>query len=47
MKQLRLALPIPDGYVLIFRPYRDLKNGKRIYAKTYGLRAFPMVVKAS
>ena len=44
-KQLRLALPIPEGYVLIFRPYRDLKNGKRIYAKTYGYRAFPMLVK--
>lgn len=47
MKQLQLALPIPDGFVLIFRPYRDLKNGKRIYAKTYGYRAFPMVVKAA
>lgn len=47
MQQLKLALPIPEGYVLIFRPYRDLKNGKRIYAKTYGYRAFPMVVKAA
>ena len=47
MKQLKLALPLPDGFVLIFRPYRDLKNGKRIYAKTYGYRAFPMVVKAA
>lgn len=47
MKQLKLALPIPEGYVLIFRPYRDLKSGKRIYAKTYGYRAFPMVVKAA
>jgi hypothetical protein len=45
MKQLQLPLPIPEGYVLIFRPYRDLKSGKRIFAKTYGFRAFPMVVK--
>lgn len=47
MKQLKLTLPIPDGYVLIFRPYRDLKSGKRIYAKTYGYRAFPMLIKAT
>lgn len=47
MQQLKLALPIPDGYVLIFRPYRDLKNGRRIYAKTYGFRVFPMIVKAA
>jgi hypothetical protein len=44
--QLKLPLPIPDGYVLIFRPYRDLKSGKRIFAKAYGFRAFPMIVKA-
>ena len=47
MQQLKLALPIPEGYVLIFRPYRDLKSGKRIYAKTYGFRAFPMLIKAA
>jgi len=45
MKQLQLPLPIPEGYELIFRAFRDLKSGKRIYAKTYGYRAFPMVVK--
>lgn len=47
MKQQKLALPIPQGYVLVFRPYRALKNGKRIYAKTYGLRAFPMLIKSA
>lgn len=46
-KQLKLPLPLPEGYTVIFRPYRDLKNGKRIYAKTYGFKAFPMIVKAS
>jgi hypothetical protein len=45
MQQLKLPLPLPEGYELIFRPYRDLKSGKRIYAKTYGFRAFPMVIK--
>lgn len=47
MQQMKLALSIPEGYVLIFRPYRDLKCGKRIYAKTYGFRAFPMLIKAT
>lgn len=30
--------PGPPGY--IFRPYITLKDGKIIYAKDYGLRAF-------
>lgn len=47
MEQLKLPLPIPEGYVLIFRPYKTLKNGTRIYAKTFGFRAFPMLVKAA
>lgn len=47
MEQLKLPLPIPEGYVLVFRPWRTLKNGKRIYAKTYGFRAFPMLMKAA
>lgn len=47
MKQQRLALPIPDGYVLIFRPYITLKNGKRLYASQVGKRAFPLVVPAA
>lgn len=47
MKQLELQLTVPQGYELIFRPYRDLKNGKRIFAKTYGYRAFPMWIKST
>ena len=43
-KQQQLALPIPDGHELIFRPYIT-KDGKRIYAKAYGLKAFPLIVK--
>ena len=29
----------------IFRPYITLKNGRRIYARQYGLKAFPIPVK--
>lgn len=36
---------IPDGYKLIFRPWIT-KNGKRLYAKACGIRAFPILVKA-
>lgn len=36
----------PPGYKLIFRPYfRCSKTGKIIWAKNYGIRAFPIVVK--
>ncbi len=45
-KQLKLDLPIPEGYVLRFVAFITLKNGKRLYAKTCGIRAFPLVVKA-
>lgn len=33
-----------DGKILIFRPYRKLKDGRIIYAKTYGFKVFPMWV---
>lgn len=36
---------VPDGYQLVFRPWRtDPKTGERIYASRYGLRAFPIVI---
>ena len=34
-----------DGYELICRPYITLRNGRRIYAKWYGKRAFCFWVK--
>jgi len=43
---LKLNLPIPDGYVVRFVAYITLKNGRRLYAKACGIRAFPIVVKA-
>ncbi|WP_423404738.1 hypothetical protein ACNQFG_09650 [Faecalibacterium prausnitzii] len=30
--------------MLIFRAWKTTKDGKRIYAKTYGLKAFPIWV---
>lgn len=34
-----------DNYVVIFRPFITLKNGKRIYAKSFGKKAFPIKIK--
>ena len=45
-KQLKLNLPIPEGHVVRFVAYITLKNGKRLYAKACGIKAFPIVVKA-
>lgn len=45
MKQQRLALPIPEGYQLVFRAWITLKNGKRLYAAQIGKRAFPLLIK--
>ena len=33
-------------YVTIFRTYITLKNGRRLYAHNYGLKAFPLRVPA-
>lgn len=37
---------IPPGMKLVFRPYRTLANGQVLWAKHYGLRAWPMLVPA-
>lgn len=44
-KQLKFDFPLPEGFQLIFRPFRKTKSGKVIYAKQFGFRAFPMLVK--
>ena len=44
-KQLKLDIPIPPGYVIRFVAYITLRNGKRLYAKACGCRAFPLIVK--
>ncbi len=46
MVQLKLALPVPDDVVLKFVASITLRNGRKIYAKHYGKRAFPIFVKA-
>lgn len=45
MKQLKFDFPLPDGYTTIFRAWITQKNGKRLYAKTVGIRGFPILVK--
>ncbi len=37
-------LTVPPGYILIFRPYYTDKNGNRVYAKWFGLKAWPLLV---
>ena len=32
--------------VVIYRPYKTLKNGKRIYASSYGKKAFRFEIPA-
>lgn len=44
MEQLKFNFPIPDGHVVKFVAYITVK-GKRLYAKAYGKRAWPILVK--
>ena len=44
----QLKMPEADrrpGYRLIFRPFITTKNGKKVYAYQYGLKAFAFWVK--
>jgi hypothetical protein len=36
-------ITVPDGYKLVFRPWIT-KNGKRLYASNFGLKAWPLLV---
>ena len=36
---------VPEGYHIIFVSCITLKSGKKLYAKNYGKRAFPIMVK--
>ncbi len=36
---------IPNGYHYVFVAFITLKDGRRIYAKNYGKRAFRILVK--
>lgn len=46
-KQLKLDLPLPDGYEVRFVAFITTKGGKRIYARQYGRKAFPIVVRTN
>ncbi len=37
-----MTKPVEKEYVTIFRSYITLKNGRRLYARHYGLKAFPI-----
>jgi len=36
-----------DSYVIIFRPYIRLPDGRLLYARHYGLRAWPIRIRRS
>jgi hypothetical protein len=46
MQQLKLPLDVPAGCKVIFRPFITLRNGKKLWARQVGKRAFPLIVKA-
>jgi hypothetical protein len=37
-------IEVPEGYKLVFRAWKTLKDGKRLYAKNFGLKAWPLLV---
>ncbi|HZR02211.1 MAG TPA: hypothetical protein VFA81_03440 [Burkholderiales bacterium] len=44
MSTTTTTAPPPPGYKLIFRPYRTLKDGTKLFASTVGKKAWPMWV---
>lgn len=39
--------PAPrDGYELIFRPWIRTRDGRVLFASQFGLRAFPLYIRA-
>lgn len=36
---------VPEGYVVVYRPYITLRNGRRLYASAYGRTAWRLVVR--
>lgn len=45
MKQMAFSFPIPEDYEVIFRASITLKSGKVLFAKFFGIRGFPILVK--
>ena len=36
---------VPQGYQVIYRPWITLRNGRRLYAAAYGLKAWRLVIR--
>lgn len=36
---------VPEGYAVVYTAYITLKNGKRLYAASCGLKAFRLIVR--
>jgi hypothetical protein len=36
---------VPEGYEVVYTAYITLKNGKRLYAASYGRKAWRLVVR--
>lgn len=37
---------VPEGRTVIYRPYITLRNGKKLYASAYGLKAWRLEVRS-
>lgn len=44
MAKTKKKPPVPPGFKLVFRAWITGKDGKRKYATSYGLRAWPLLV---
>jgi hypothetical protein len=45
VKPMKEEQKVQEGYVVAWTTYITLKNGKRIYAASYGLKAFPLKIR--
>lgn len=36
---------VPEGYTVVYTPYITLRNGKRLYASTYGRKVWRLLVR--
>lgn len=36
---------VPEGHEVVYTTYITLKNGKRLYAAAYGIKAFRLLVR--
>jgi hypothetical protein len=43
--KFKIHNPVPDGFELIFRAWKTLPDGSRLYARQVGKRAFPLLVR--